>query len=209
MRKLKKALAVFVLLLILCGNMAGITVSADFIYGDFKYRILADGTVEIAEYIGKEENVIVPSQINGRKVTEIGYRVFNGSNVKSIKIADGVKTVYAGAFNYCNALKEIHIPLSVTKFHIDAIYDCDNLTDIYYAGSEKRFESIFWKYEKSHYFCGTLYAQAVEYYLYGSINVHYHYKFFGVTFTLMCVVLVFVGIWLYGRKIRKNELQKT
>ena len=51
--------------------------------------------------------------------------------------------------------------------------------------------------------------EAVEYYLYGSINVHYHYKFFGVTFTLVCVALVFVGIWLYGRKIRKNELPKA
>ena len=72
MRKLKKALAVFILLLILCGNMAGITVSAYESYGDFEYEVLDDGTVKMTKYTGNAEIIDIPGEIDGRKVKQIG-----------------------------------------------------------------------------------------------------------------------------------------
>ena len=48
-------------------------------------------------------------------------------------------------------------------------------------------------------------------YFYGSypVTMHYCYRFPKTLTTLSAVVLVFVLIWLYGRKIRKNELPKA
>ena len=55
MGKLKEVFGVLVLLVILCGSMAGITVSAE-TCGDFRYMDYGDNTVGIMEYTGDEEN---------------------------------------------------------------------------------------------------------------------------------------------------------
>ncbi len=61
-----------ILLLILCGNMAGITVSAYESYGDFEYEVLDDGTVKMTKYTGNAEIIDIPGEIDGRKVKQIG-----------------------------------------------------------------------------------------------------------------------------------------
>lgn len=49
------------------------------ISGDWCYSIFSDGTVVIREYKGNAETVIIPSQINGRTVVEIGDNALLGS----------------------------------------------------------------------------------------------------------------------------------
>ena len=57
-------------------NSAGITASAYDYYeaGGYKYRILADGTVEIGYFMSDAtfNSVTVPATLGGRKVTVIG-----------------------------------------------------------------------------------------------------------------------------------------
>ena len=45
---------------------------------DMKCSILDDGTIEITKYNGKCGNVVVPSSIDGKKVTSIGKNAFSG-----------------------------------------------------------------------------------------------------------------------------------
>ena len=40
-------------------------------YGNFVYIIKADKTADIVEYNGKEENVVIPAEVNGYTVTGI------------------------------------------------------------------------------------------------------------------------------------------
>ena len=47
-------------------------------YGDFKYNVLNDGTVEIARYMGAGDVLEIPSEINGKSVTSIGTSAFEG-----------------------------------------------------------------------------------------------------------------------------------
>ena len=41
-------------------------------WGDYDYQVLDDGTVEIMHYKGSDNNLVIPSEINGKKVTSIG-----------------------------------------------------------------------------------------------------------------------------------------
>ncbi len=59
--------------------------------------------------------------------------------------------------------------------------------------------------------CGNdpFFAKHTNYFSENKVNIHYHYRTFGKAVTISCIVAVFVVIWLYGRKIRKNELPKV
>ena len=76
--------------------------------GDFEYRILENGTAEITKYNGYAIDLVIPSEIDGYKVSSIG----------------------SDAFYYCTYLADIIIPNSVTSIGSDAFYGCTSLADI-------------------------------------------------------------------------------
>ena len=91
----------------------------------YEYDILDDGTVEITSYNGEDENVTIPSEIDGKKVTSIGYGAFKGefnyeteqyeSNLISVTIPNSVTSIGNSAFCGCSSLTSITIPNSVTS----------------------------------------------------------------------------------------------
>lgn len=99
-------------------------------YGDYEYDVLTDGTVEISRYKGTNKDVVIPSKINGKKVTRIGYAAFGeevgvggspaATTVESVVIPQGVTRIERSAFFYCEFLKKVTIPKSVTYFGRDA-----------------------------------------------------------------------------------------
>ena len=100
-------------------------------YGDYSYKVLDDGTVEITEYTGNSTVVNIPSRINGRRVTSIGNQAFyNCSSIKSITIPDGVTSIGWYAFRDCSSLTSITLPDSVTIIGWYAFEDCSSLTSI-------------------------------------------------------------------------------
>mgnify|MGYP005835538683 CR=1 FL=1 len=70
-----------------------ISASAEETGDGFYYYELDDGTLQIGGYYGDKENVTIPSEINGKKVTSISQY----------------------AFSYCENLKNVIIPNTVTK----------------------------------------------------------------------------------------------
>ena len=69
-----KKYLIFVLLLsvlLLCAFCEGETQS-----GDFRYKLLRDGTAEITEYRGKAAALTVPLELDGHRVTTIGAYAF-------------------------------------------------------------------------------------------------------------------------------------
>lgn len=79
-------------------------------YCDFNYNPEREGVKE----------VVIPSEVNGMKVTGLGFFGFQG----------------------CSNLKTITIPATVKRMHIDPFWGCNNLTDIYYGGSETDWNNI-------------------------------------------------------------------
>lgn len=78
---------------------------------DFEYEIGADG-VYITKYLGNDEAVAVPGEINGKTVTVIGER----------------------AFANCESMRFLSIPYSIQKIGNDAFAECINLNNV--AGGE-------------------------------------------------------------------------
>ena len=99
-------------------------------YGlQLEYEELNDGTVEITKFVSSSSTDIeLPSVIDGKSVTSIGYRAFNAddieacSNLTSIIIPDSVTRIGVSAFSGCTSLTSITIPDSVTSIGGSAFY---------------------------------------------------------------------------------------
>ena len=86
-----------------------------------EYEELEDGTVEITGYSGEDTVVVIPDEIDGRKVTSIGCKAFKEcSGLTEITIPESVTSIGNWAFYVCSDLTEITIPESVTSIGCDA-----------------------------------------------------------------------------------------
>ena len=83
------------------------------------------------------ESIVLPEG-----VTSIEEGAFWGKPLESITLPEGVTRVGIAAFMYCEYLKSIMLPKSLTSIDTEAFYNCNNLTDVYYAGSEEEWNSI-------------------------------------------------------------------
>ena len=76
--------------------------------------------------------ITIPSQIDGKSVTSIGYEAFASCRgLTSINIPSGVTSIGLQAFFNCSELISINIPSSVTSIGDCAFYGCRVLTSIY------------------------------------------------------------------------------
>ena len=92
---------------------------------------LYDGTLEITEYVGKSATYVIPSEIDGKRVTQIGYDAFNDcTELTSITIPDGVTIIGNSAFSDCTSLETVTIPNSVTQIYTRAFYNCTSLKEV-------------------------------------------------------------------------------
>ena len=72
----------------------------------------------------------------------LGSTFSNCTSLKSVKIPSGVDTIYRSAFSGCIGLESITIPGSVSLIEEYAFYDCSELKDIYYLGTEDKWNKI-------------------------------------------------------------------
>ena len=106
----------------------------DFQKDGIYYNILSedDKTVEVTSgdvaYTG---DIIIPSEVNGYSVTQIGKQAFRESTISSVSIPTTVKRISPSAFYQCNGLTSVVIP---SKEIIDigdyAFFGCENLTTL-------------------------------------------------------------------------------
>ena len=96
----------------------------------FEYAVNEDGeSVTLTKYSGSDTEVIIPSELGGKKVTAIGEKAFyKNKTITSVKIPEGVTSIGVYAFQYCNSLTEVTIPKSVTSIGDNAFSVCDSLT---------------------------------------------------------------------------------
>ena len=92
---------------------------------------LDDGTLEITKYVGNSATCVIPSEIDGKKVTQIGYNAFSSrTELTSITIPDGVTIIGNSAFSDCTSLETVTIPNSVTQIYPRAFYNCTSLKEV-------------------------------------------------------------------------------
>ncbi len=89
-------------------------------------------------------SVVIPENV---KIAN-GFKLCSG--LKYAVISEGVKSIGGsdsrfddnGAFYGCGNLRYVVIPKSVVSIEMKAFYNCDKLTDVYYAGSETEWNNI-------------------------------------------------------------------
>lgn len=103
--------------------------------GKYTYYLNGNNTIILTAYTGKDKKVVIPSTIDGYKVTRL-YGVFQGNqtirsvtvpnsviymdgtcdgctNLKSIRLSGALKRIDGNTFRNCKKLKSITIPKSV------------------------------------------------------------------------------------------------
>lgn len=98
------------------------------LYGYFFYADYEDDRyIEILEYAGKEENVTIPSEINGKPVISIGEKAFKHSDsTVVVNIPNSVKYIGYQAFADCEKLQSVK-GLGVEKIYSEAFSGCSEL----------------------------------------------------------------------------------
>ena len=66
---------------------------------------------------------------------------FYDTAITNITIPPNVSEIMQSAFLYCS-LKEVFIPVSVTKIDNRAFYGCTTLTDVHYSGTKEQWDKI-------------------------------------------------------------------
>lgn len=99
----------------------------------FTFTELADGTysVKAKDTSNLPNKVAIPDTYNGKAVTAIDYKAFDGaSDITKVVIPSGVTTVGSTAFQNCMALTGITLPSGITTIGDFAFFNCEALTGV-------------------------------------------------------------------------------
>ena len=95
----------------------------------FQYQINEAGEVTITRYVGDAADLVVPAQIDGKRVSNIAYGSFsNNDKLTSVVIEEGVGAIGNNAFYNCANLAKIDLPSTITSIDYGAFSNCA-LTD--------------------------------------------------------------------------------
>lgn len=99
--------------------------------GDLEYKIYTDHVAVSRcekEAVGE---IIIPEEINGVPVTEIGADCFKEcKDIKSVVIPDSIKKIGKYAFWFCRGLTSVNIPKNITVIETGVFYSCTSLRSV-------------------------------------------------------------------------------
>lgn len=98
-------------------------------FNGYEYSVDGDGGICITKYNGSEKELVIPGEIDGKKVTSIGKMAFGDLRLKSVTIPDSVITIEEYAF-YQNWMQSLTIPDSVTSIGEYAFWFCTSLKSV-------------------------------------------------------------------------------
>ncbi len=155
--KTKRILSYFIMIVMVVFLFLGVKITNVSAYeykefntekGHFKYVIEDNNEITITNYSGTDKELNIPSEIDGKSVTSIGYlgedtyihyneyiyfdefAVISSNFLESIKIPNLVKIIGDYAFRGCSTLTSITISETVTSIGWKAFRGCSSLTSI-------------------------------------------------------------------------------
>lgn len=96
---------------------------------EFVYSCIDDNNIKVEAYNGSDTDLLIPSEIDGYTVTEIGRSAFEAKELTSVIIPDTVSSIGRYAFYNCNQLKRVTMPCS-TEIMSKAFYGCDSVDKV-------------------------------------------------------------------------------
>lgn len=96
----------------------------------YDYTLYEDHVV-LEHYYGNETEVVIPENIGGKTITEIGYQCFyENKSIGSVVLHDKVDTIGSFAFADCVSLKEIINGINVKTIKCNAFTRCEKLEEV-------------------------------------------------------------------------------
>ncbi len=97
----------------------------------FYYEILEDGTAGVGALAYDMEELVIPVEIDGYRVTQVSKPLSGRDNhVQSIIIPEGILRIGEDAFKGCSSLTEVRIAETVVSIGESAFASCTNLAEI-------------------------------------------------------------------------------
>lgn len=95
---------------------------------EFLYSLTEDGDAQITAYFGTSPNVVVPSEIDGHKVTAIGHSAFyRNQDIETVTLPDTVTSIGSYSFADTAKIKRVYLPDSVTEIQDYAFRHCKGI----------------------------------------------------------------------------------
>ena len=135
-----------ILCVLLCGGIGMTAQAAETkTYEGFTYTENGSG-ITIYGYTGDKTELVIPGEIDGKKVTDIGMNAFyKYSSLTSVTIPESVTSIGFAAFWGCSGLTSVIIPEGVTNIGVCAFLGCSGLTSVTIPESVTSIEGrAFW-----------------------------------------------------------------
>ncbi len=134
-------------------------------FNGYTYEVDTD-EITIVKYSGDEKDIVIPSVIEGKPVTQIAAFGFYedmgltsvtipesvksiGNNafaycyyLENVTILEGVKSIDVGSFENCSSLTSVTLPDSVSIINENPFRGCDKLTEINVSPENSEFSSV-------------------------------------------------------------------
>jgi len=133
-----KVISLTLTIAFMLSSMVVVTAYAQSVYNGFEYKVNENGTITITDYTGDAVHVEIPSEINGKKVTEIGNDAFADCvTMETVNIPASINKIGERAFSWCENLKEVVVPKSVKSLGREVFADCSRLETAVILGGVK------------------------------------------------------------------------
>lgn len=124
LKMLKRSLSVIMIIALVFVFLPVFSASAE-PFEDYTYTVKEDNTVCIDKYTGSEAELIIPDEIDGKAVTEIGQSAFSSNNyLNRVWVPDTVTKIGAYAFLRCENLRCITLSKNITEITAGMLENC-------------------------------------------------------------------------------------
>lgn len=114
--------------------------------GEYTYKELQDGNIEIESYTGSEKEVVIPDEIDGKKVVSLGEYSFCWLDIEKITLNESLVKISRYTFTSLPNLKEVIFNKNLKEIGENAFVNCRGLTSVNIPQGVKRIgESAFSK----------------------------------------------------------------
>ena len=120
---------VLMAVLLLCGcNTKTAPEAPEYLY--VTYNLDGEEFITLTKYMGKKTDVVVPAELDGKTVTEIGEGCFAETAVVSVTVPDSILVIENNAFAKCAALTSVTLPEQMLYMGYQVFSECTALKEI-------------------------------------------------------------------------------
>lgn len=94
------------------------------------YHLDGEEFITLTKYMGKKTDVVIPSELDGKTVTEIGDSCFAETAIVSVTVPDSILVIENGAFAKCTALTSVTLPEQMLYLGNQIFTECTSLKEI-------------------------------------------------------------------------------